>query len=404
MNKLLQGLQIVESSAFVAAPLGGMTLAQLGADVIRFDPIKGGIDTSRWPLNAAGKSLYWAGLNKSKRSIMLDIRQPAGQELARSIIAKAGIFLTNFPAKGWLSYESLKTDCEDLIMINITGTRDGSSAVDYTVNAATGFAYITGDAGPDHPVNNALPAWDVATGHLAALAVLAAERHRQTTGEGQLVTLPLMDVALAVTGHLGYIAEASLLGQQRPVSGNDVYGAFGRDFVSRDGQRIMLVAISKRQWQGLCEATGLAEKFALIEPMLDVNLNAEGDRYRARHAIAAVLEPWCRRHTLTEIAGRFDAHGVCWGRFQRFTDLVESPLCTPPLFDDVEQPGIGRYPMPGSALEFSANPRVPVQPAPMLGQHTDQILTEVLGLDSAFIARLHDVGIVAGPEENTGGR
>ncbi|MEZ5590925.1 MAG: CoA transferase [Gammaproteobacteria bacterium] len=398
MNKLLHGLQIVEGSAFVAAPLGGMTLAQLGADVIRFDPIGGGIDARRWPLNDAGNSLYWAGLNKSKRSIMLDIRQPEGQQLACSLIAQAGIFLTNFPARGWLSYEALRQHREDLIMVNITGSRDGTSAVDYTVNAATGFAYITGDARPDHPVNNALPAWDVATGHLAALAVLAAERHRRSTGEGQLVTLPLMDVALAVTGHLGYVAEAALLGQERPPSGNDVYGAFGRDFVTRDGQRIMLVAISARQWRGLCEATGLGEKFALIEPMLEVDLNDEGDRYRARHAIAAVLEPWCAAHDLSDIADRFDAHGVCWGRFQRFTDLVNSPLCDQPLFEQVEQPGIGRYPMPGSALEFSACPRVPVQPAPVLGQHTEQILSDVLGLDSATIAQLYDSGVVAGAE------
>ena len=398
MNKLLQGMQIVEGSAFVAAPLGGMTLAQLGADVIRFDPVGGGIDARRCPLNPAGKSLYWAGLNKSKRSIMLDIRKPEGQELVRALIAKAGLFLSNFPARGWLNYEQLQQARTDLIMVNVTGSREGSSAVDYTVNAAVGFAFITGDARPDHPVNNALPAWDVATGHLAALAVLAAERHRNLTGAGQLVTLPLQDVALAVTGHLGYIAEAKLLRQERPVSGNDVYGAFGRDFATRDGRRIMIVAISKRQWQGLCEATGLGEKFALIEPMLDVDLNDEGDRYRARHAIAAVLEPWCAARDLAEIADCFDAHGVCWGRFQRFTELLAGPLCSAPLFEDVEQPGIGRYPMPGSALEFSASPRVPVQPAPVLGQHTDEILSQVLGLDSAEIGRLHDTGVVAGSE------
>jgi 2-methylfumaryl-CoA isomerase len=398
MNKVLRGLQIIEGSAFVAAPLGGMTLAQLGADVIRFDPIGGGIDARRWPLNKAGRSLYWAGLNKAKRSIMLDIRKPEGQALAREMIAKAGLFLTNFPARGWLAYEALRSARDDLIMVNITGNREGTSAVDYTVNAAVGFAYITGNARPDQPVNNALPAWDIATGHLAATAVLAAERQRTLTGEGQLVTLPLQDVALAVTGHLGYIAEATLLNQERPVSGNEVYGAFGRDFATRDGQRIMIVAISKRQWQGLCAATGLAEKFALIEPMLEVDLNDEGDRYRARHAIAAVLEPWCARYDLAEMAERFDAHGVCWGPFQRFNELAHSPLCSAPLFEQVEQPGIGTYPMPGSALEFSANPRVPVQPAPVLGQHTDEILAELLNLDSAEIGRLHDVGVVAGPE------
>ncbi|MBC7938434.1 MAG: CoA transferase, partial [Chitinophagaceae bacterium] len=102
MKGILQGLRVVEGSAFVAAPLGGMTLAQLGADVIRFDPIGGGLDHRRWPVTADGRSLFWAGLNKGKRSIAVDIRKPRGQELLTQIIcapgADAGLFSTNFPA------------------------------------------------------------------------------------------------------------------------------------------------------------------------------------------------------------------------------------------------------------------------------------------------------------------
>src|SRR5205807_10546580 len=102
MTQPLTGLRVVEGSAFVAAPLGGMTLAQLGADVIRFDQIDGGLDYQRWPLAANGQSLFWAGLNKSKRSIQLDLRSAAGRELATSLITaqgeQGGLFLTNFPA------------------------------------------------------------------------------------------------------------------------------------------------------------------------------------------------------------------------------------------------------------------------------------------------------------------
>ena len=111
MNRILEGLRIVEGSAFVAAPLCGMTLAQQGADVIRFDPLQGGLDAHRWPLTATGRSLYWVGLNKGKRSLAVDTRSPEGQELIVSLITQsgegAGIFLTNFPASGWLGYESL---------------------------------------------------------------------------------------------------------------------------------------------------------------------------------------------------------------------------------------------------------------------------------------------------------
>jgi 2-methylfumaryl-CoA isomerase len=104
----------------------GMTLAQLGAEVIRFDPIGGGLDYGRWPLTLDGKhSLFWAGLNKGKRSIAVDFRLPRGQELLTQLICApgegAGLFSTNFPAKGWLAYEALQAQRQDLIMVNLTG-------------------------------------------------------------------------------------------------------------------------------------------------------------------------------------------------------------------------------------------------------------------------------------------
>ena len=174
MQNLLKGLRIVEGSAFIAAPSGGMTLAQLGADVIRFDQIGGGIDYRRWPITGQGKSLYWHSLNKGKRSIAVDFRKPEGRELlARLICAPGddtGLFLTNFPARGWLSYDALKQQREDLIYLNLTGDRHGGSALDYTVNARVGVPYLNGVT----PLNSALPAWDVIAGQQIALGLLAA--------------------------------------------------------------------------------------------------------------------------------------------------------------------------------------------------------------------------------------
>src|SRR2546428_5217028 len=112
-------------------------------------------------------------------------------------------------------------------MFVITGNRDGTAAVDYTVNAALGFPLITGPEGHDGPVNHVLPAWDAMTGYLAAAGILAAERHRRMTGHGQLVELSLADVGTAVAGHLGYLAEAELEPEPRSRYGNYVYGTFG---------------------------------------------------------------------------------------------------------------------------------------------------------------------------------
>jgi 2-methylfumaryl-CoA isomerase len=404
VNAILDGLRIIEGSAFVAAPLGGMTLAQLGADVIRFDQIGGGLDRHRWPVTDDGQSLFWVGLNKGKRSVQIDLRSGEGRELVAALVCEpgpsAGLFLTNFPAQGWLDYHRLARRRADLVMVNIIGNHDGSSAVDYTVNPATGFPWATGPRNLSVPFNHLLPAWDAITGTLAATGLLAAERHRSRTGEGQLVRVALSDVAFAMVGNLGKIAEAQLLRRERPKDGNYLYGAFGRDFLTSDGRRIMIVALTLRQWRSLVAATGLGEAFHTLEHTLDVDLEKEGDRFRAREVIGAVLKPWTVARTLDEIGEIFDRHGVCWGPYQTFIELAEQdPRCSTanPMFEEVEQPGIGTYLMAGSPLQFGAFERLPVRPAPRLGEHTDEVLADILGMTDAEIGRLHDSGVVAGP-------
>ncbi|MGH2962862.1 MAG: CoA transferase [Solirubrobacterales bacterium] len=403
MNGILQGLRVVEGSAYVAAPLGGMTLAQLGADVFRFDPIGGGLDRNRWPVTEDGVSLFWAGMNKGKRSIQIDMRSEEGKELLAELVAApgpdGGIFLTNFPARGWMDYEALAERRPDLIMVSITGNHDGSSAVDYTVNPATGFPWATGPRNLSVPFNHLLPAWDGITGTLSATGLLAAERHRRLSGEGQLVKVALSDVAMAMVGNLGKIAEAQVCRRERHKDGNYLYGAFGRDFATKDGRRIMIVALTLQQWNALVEATGTHKAIETIESVMDVDLTKEGDRYAVREIIGAVLKPWTISRTLEEIREVFDAHRVCWGPYQTFTELVEhDPRCSPanPIFEEVEQPGVGTYLMPGSPLHFGEVDRVPVRRAPLLGEHTEEILADVLGLSEPEIGRLHDEGVVAG--------
>ena len=402
MNNLLADLRIVEFSAFVAAPLGGMTMAQLGAEVIRIDPLKGGIDHYRWPVTDSGASLYWTGLNKAKRSVALALDKPEGRELAKAIATApgpgAGIVLTNLPPLPGLDYASLKAARDDMIMLRLIGNRDGSAAVDYTVNAASGFPLVTGDGGK--PINNVLPAWDVATGLYLSTALLAAERHRSRTGQGQEVVVALADVMLAMVGHLGYVGDVQINGRSRPPLGNDLYGSFGRDFATKDGRRVMIIALTPRQWRALGRATGLGEALAAIGTRLSVDLDSEAGRFAARDAIAEVVAPWCAARALAEIEAVFAGSGVLWGPFQDFATLVNSdPRCSivNPLFAEVDQPGIGSYLAPGLPLDFSAAPRQPTRPAPLLGQHTDQVLAEVLGLSAVEIGRLHDAGVAAGP-------
>jgi 2-methylfumaryl-CoA isomerase len=403
MNGLLADLRIVELSAFVAAPLGGMTMAQMGAEVIRIDPLGGGIDFRRWPVAANGASLYWAGLNKEKRSVALALDRPEGRELARAIIAApgagGGILLGNLPPLLGLDFASLEAARADVIVLRLVGNRDGSAAVDYTVNAASGFPLVTGPGGS--PVNHVLPAWDVAAGLYLATGLLAAERHRARTGQGQEVVLALSDVMLATVANLGHIGDIHVNGRARPALGNDLYGSFGRDFATLDGHRVMIIALTVRQWRALGRATGLAARLEMIGPMMGVDLDTEEGRFEARDAIAALVGPWCATRRLDEIREIFAGTGVLWGPFQDFLRLVrEDPRASPanPLFAEVEQPGIGRYPMPGLPLDFGAAQRRPPRPAPLLGEHTDAVLADLLGLSAAEIGRLHDEHIAAGPD------
>lgn len=398
---LLSGMRVVEGAAFVAGPLGGMTLAQLGADVIRFDPIGGGLDYRRWPVTENGESLYWAGLNKGKRSIALDLRSDEGRELAISLITApgpdAGIFLTNYPAGGWIDYDHLAARRPDLIMCHVLGNSDGSTAVDYTVNAAVGYPAITGPQESDGVVNSVLPAWDLITGMTATTGILAAERHRHRTGKGRLLKLPLFDVALATLGHLGHIGEVQVNDEDRARYGNYLFGAFGRDFVTADGRRVMVVAITTRQFRGMIEAAGLENEMAAIEADLGFELRSDGDLFTAREAIAGVLETWIATQSLADLAAVFDANRVLWGPYQTMRQLLEEDPragSANPMLVEVDQPGIGRYLVPGSPLDTGPD-RLPPQPAPRLGQHTDEILSEVLELSGTEIGRLHDEKVVA---------
>ncbi len=398
MDRPLEGLTVVEGSAFVAAPSGGMALAQLGAEVIRFDRIGGGIDHKRWPLTPDGASLYWNGLNKGKRSLAVDLTGREGQELVTELIGWAGNFITNFPASGWLSYQSLSARRSDLIMIAITGSYDGTTALDYTVNCAVGYPEATGYFDDPRPINHVLPAWDLLCGQMAALGLVAADRRRMNDGVGDLVTLALSDVALATVGTLGNLAEAQVLGSQREAIGNDLYGAYGRDFVTSDGRHVMIAAISGKQWLSLQQATGTTEQVHQLAAELGVDFADEGARYAARHRLSDIFLPWFMDRTISEVAEILDAEGVCWGPYQTFLQLVtEDDRCSTqnPLFSYLDQPGVGQHLVPGSPLSFASSPDRGAATAPRLGEHTEQVLAESLGFTSAEIGMMVDSGVVA---------
>ena len=404
MTAILKGMRVVEGSAFVAVPLAGMTLAQMGADVIRFDRIGGGLDAGRWPLAPSGDSLFWAGLNKGKRSIAVDMKSDEGRELITRIITApgedAGLFLTNLRVRGWMDYPSLRQFRDDLIMVTLMGDRHGRPQVDYTVNPSLGIPAMTGPEGSDDPVCSALPAWDLIAGQLVVSSLLAAERHRLRTGRGQDVELSLKDVAAATIGHLGMIGDAVLNAGERGKSGNALYGAYGQDFVCADGRRVMVIGLTDRQWRGLVDATGTTDAMRALGARTGRDLGDEGARWALRHDITAILAPWFAAHRVADFADSFNKAGLTWSEFRTTREAVrDDPDLSPdnPMFTALTQPGLGRFPVPGLPTTFSAHPRTPPAPAPLLGQHTEEILGDVARLSDGEIARLFDRGIVQGP-------
>lgn len=430
MYQLLRGLRVVECASFIAAPSCALHLQQMGAQVIRIDPIGGGPDAHRWPLSPSGSSLYWEGLNKGKLSIAVDFASPEGRALVAQLVCApdktgegGGLFVTNFPVDGFLSHGRLSQGRADLITTRIMGWADGTPAVDYTINAAVGVPYMTGTVtsamtgepgnasgasrqGTDgnnagDPVNHVLPAWDLLAGAYAAFALLAAERHRKATGQGQEVRVPLSDVAIASLGHLGQIAEVHG-GADRPRMGNTLFGAFGRDFKTADGKRLMVVAITPRQWTGLVKSLDLGAAMAGIEAALGVSFTKdEGLRFTHRSVLTPLVEAAIALRHADALGSAFDANGVCWGPYHTLKSaLTEEPrlVSTNPLFSSVAHPSGLTYPTPGAAASFSHGERANATRAPRQGEHTDQVLGELLGLSGTQIGQMHDRGLVAGPQ------
>ncbi len=391
MTAPLEDLLVVEGSAFVAAPLAGMTLGQFGADVIRFDPIEGGLDVARWPMTAPARaSTGSASTRASDRCASTSGASAAASWSMRCCRCPVPDAACSSPTSrrraGSTTKRCAPSTRDDLVMVNVLGSTDGRSALDYSINCAVGYPLVTGNASRESPVNHVFPAWDAMTGVSAALAMMAAERQRRVTGQGQLARVSLADVALWMVGNLGHIAEVEVAQADRPALGNDLFGAFGRDFPTADGERIYVVAITKQQWRGLVEATGIAAAVAEIERREGVDLQQEGQRFGQRDAIAAMIAPWIAARPLADVAAVFDAHKVCWGRYQTFRQLVEEDPALLRGQPDVPASRAARASAPTSCpayrSRFSASPRE-VRRAPILGEHTDEILSGLLGLSDA---------------------
>ncbi|MDJ0978286.1 MAG: CoA transferase [Erythrobacter sp.] len=412
MYQLLNDLCVIEVSSFVASPTAGLYCAQMGAEVIRVDHKAGGLDYDRFMLTREGRSLSWENLNRAKKSVALDLRSGEGRELCVELAARTGQCITNLPEQSFLSHAAMQAkrtdDPEGLISVRIMGWHDGRQAMDFTVNAASGYPLMTGpeewDPETAPPISQPLPAWDFITGAYSAFALMTALRHRDTTGQGSEMRVPLGDVAIGTLANSGTMAEMLYRGGDRERLGNAIWGAFGRDFQSKDGARFMVAALTPKQWKGLVDAFDVAQPIAELETELGVDFDG-GDRprFENRHRLFEIFQTAAQARDYAALEESMAAHGCTFERYRSHHEAAQDPVLVAdnPLFGpSPANPSGFEYPAPRSFANIPSARVGDPAPAPYLGQHSEEVLAEKLGLSSGAIARLIDAGTVALSDEN----
>jgi crotonobetainyl-CoA:carnitine CoA-transferase CaiB-like acyl-CoA transferase len=402
-NAPLHGIRVLDLSRILAGPLATQMLADLGADVIKIERPGSGDDTRGWgpPFlkDRAGRdtrdSTYFACCNRGKRSVTVNLANPRGQQLVRELAARCDVLVENYKvgdlARFALDYAALRETHPGLVYCSITGygqtgpyaTRPGYDPI---AQAIGGLMSVTGD--PDgEPQRVGVAVVDVLTATHAVIAILAALRHRDATGAGQHVDLALLDVQMAsmINVAQAYLS-AGVVGRRQ---GNEHPSVVpSQAFACADGM-IMLAAANDVQFDRLCKALGAP---ALVR---DERFRTNEARVRNRDALNAQLGPLFRQ--------RSTAH---WS-----TVMVEAGLPCGPVNDvakafadpQVQARGMriemqwedgATLPLLGSPLRLSATPVHYQRPPPRLGEHTDAVLGEVLGLDAEAVAGLREAQVV----------
>jgi crotonobetainyl-CoA:carnitine CoA-transferase CaiB-like acyl-CoA transferase len=388
----LAGVRVVDLSRVLAGPYATMTLADLGADVVKVEHPKGGDETRSWgPPFAGGESAYFLSVNRGKRSVALDLKDPEGRDLALELCARADVVIENFRRGGaarlGLDYAAVRARRPDVVYCTITGfgRREPQSrpGYDFTVQAESGLMSITGD--PDgEPTKVGVAVVDVLTGLNAAVAILAALHRRSQTGEGELIEISLLESAFAALVNVA--AGALVTGEEAKRYGNAhpsivPYQRFG----TADGS-LAVAAANDGLYRKLCAAVGRPDLAA------DERYATNDARVANRRSLVAELAAvFGERKTDEWLRVLLDA-GVPAGEIRGVRTAIENAGAT----TDVEHPTAGTLPIVNAPFSLAqASLPSPVAP-PLLGEHTAEVLAEV-GVDDKRLAALERRGVIARP-------
>ncbi len=390
----LDGLRVLDLSRVLAGPFTGMLLADLGADVIKIEVPGRGDDARSFPPHVQGESAYFMSLNRNKRSLTLNLKAEAGKALFLKLVAKADILVENFRpgtmSKLGLGYETLQEVNPRLIYAAVSGFGHSGPysqrpAYDAIVQAMGGIMSITGQKGGE-PTRVGSSIGDITAALFAAVGILAAVVKRQETGRGQMVDVSMLDSQVAILENA--IARYTVTGEVPGPIGNRHPSIIPFEtFATADGQ-IMVAAGNDVLWGKLCQAIG--EEALAADPRFATNPL----RSKNYDALRPYLATAFHQKTTTAWRDVLDAAGVPNGPINSVDKVLEDPqVLAREMIVHVNHPKAGETAVPGIPIKLSDTPGTIHSPAPLLGQHTEEILWEWLGLSAAEIADLNAQGV-----------
>lgn len=392
----LRGIRVLDFTRVLAGPAAALALADLGAEVLKVEPPGTGDETRLFPPFRDNVSHYFLSVNRGKKSIVVDLKTDAGVAVARDLAAQCDVLVENYRPgvmdRLGLGYAALSATNPRLIYCAISGfgmtgpLRDRPS-FDIVLQALSGALSVNGEPGRA-PAKLGIPLGDLVGGINGPIGILAALYERSVTGRGRLIDVSLLD---GMIGMLGYLAQlAFFTGEDPQPQGSEhpnlvPYGAFP----ARDGS-IIIACLTNSFWERICQALGAPDW--ILDPRFDTLEKRRDNRRRVNEMIGEVT----RRKTVAELVELFTAYNVPHAPILGIRDALAQPQAVArEMVVETEHPVLGKIPLVNRPLKFPGEQSpIPAAP-PMLGQHTDEILRDILGLTDERIAQLRAAKVVA---------
>jgi len=394
-EKALAGIKVLDLSRVLAGPYCSMLLGDYGADIVKVEAPQRGDDTRHWgPPWAGGESAYFLSVNRNKRSLTLDLKNPKGQALLHSLAMEADILLENFRVgttqKWGIDYTSLQTKHPGIIYCSVSGYgQNGPNAkkagYDFAIQAQGGIMSISGPPEQQEGSKVGVAIVDITAGLFASNAILAALQHRNRTGEGQYIDVALFDAQLA------WLANVA---QNHLVSG-DIPGRYGnahpnivpyQTFMAKD-RAFALAVGNDRQYQNLCQVADCMELWD--EPKYQTNAG----RVEHRAELVALLGEIFAKKTVVEWLELLESVGIPCAPINNVAQAFEEPQVEArDMLQEISHPTAGMVRLVGPVAKLSKTPAEISAPPPLLGQHNAAILSDWLGLSEEDLQKLQDEG------------